>query len=288
MKIYCIMFSIILSLFGSVAYSEDKEKLLIQYIEQQTPHYLKVFKASLRYKDFSSENGGRFSVAGELVVMENLITPTKTTRSSQPENLLRAVMDKGYSAQDLIGVAKEVGLYSSGSVLQEHLEHVVATPMGTTLPFEAELPYIDTVSGLKLSGRLSYPKPQGRIQSEIPRSYVVGSTEFDVLVENVVTVIQKSQVISTSKISVAEKFFAQELNLFFYHRDLEQSSSFFTLTVDHEKSVSSLADWSEDRRKVLGGFTPVYSKEFTGLLRGLCGLAVPGSGRDHTRCCVVG
>lgn len=29
-------------------------------------------------------------------------------------------------------------------------------------------------------------------------------------------------------------------------------------------------------------------REAVGLLRGLCGLAVPGSGCYHTRCCVVG
>uniref|UniRef100_UPI00404833CD hypothetical protein n=1 Tax=Yoonia sp. TaxID=2212373 RepID=UPI00404833CD len=185
-----IIFAVLLFMFSPFsAVADDQEGDLIRFINDNKPTYFELIPSSLVFRDFPSENGGRLSVIGDFRIRGPFVEVVGGFA-----NLSSMVGSRGYSANEVRKALDNLGfLRTFGASSVSELR--VTQADGAIFSFSAELPYLETVSGIRLSGQIEVGRPIGRPLSEIQGNhYFVGSPEFDNTVELVVSRIENARV----------------------------------------------------------------------------------------------
>lgn len=148
--------------------------------------------AEVDYRIFPKDDGGRISVAGTLILTEPMveIAPGLPT-------LRRAAREMGV-VNDAFLFQALADLYDRPPPDRTHDGHMqeyrVVTPAGTEIPFDAELPYLETVRAKRISGELNYDPGRGTPLSAVPdHSFVAGDTHFRSVVNVAVSEASRNQ-----------------------------------------------------------------------------------------------
>lgn len=139
-----------------------------------------VFVTDVRTKEFSDGITGRVSIAGTITTLQDLVAP-----ANGHVGLRDALVATDYQIPGIIdaGIALTLGSDQRHS-LPKYQEFFVSVPTGTEIPFNAELPYFETVDGRRYEGHVSYALPntvpgQMTAQELSANGYVVGGLRFD-------------------------------------------------------------------------------------------------------------
>ncbi|MBJ6370769.1 hypothetical protein [Sedimentitalea arenosa] len=142
------------------------EEALDRFIAQALPDYL--VPADIRFKAFGENGEGRFSVAGHLIVQNDLVAPQPT------HDVLMAVLQNTGLRWGVIEAA--IARNFQNDLQEYHIVH----PAGSLIDFTAELPFTDTVDGLRISGTLNYAlrSTQAIDDVEGPNAFTPGTRDF--------------------------------------------------------------------------------------------------------------
>ena len=180
------LFLTIASIFFSIssANADNRESQIIQYINQSSPSYFSLDRNSLKFQDFPGTNGGRISVIGNFTLTTDFVETNDGF-----SNLSQALQAKGYTVAEAREALKALNIFGSlGTVRLAELQ--VVHRRGDVFTFSGELPYLETVSGINISGRISSSRPKGRALNSIQGNfYVVGRPSFNEQLNRVAMVI---------------------------------------------------------------------------------------------------
>jgi len=211
MTCFRVLFLAITSVLYSVlpASADNREAQLIQYINQSSPTYFSLDRSSFKFKDFPGTNGGRLSVAGTFTLTTDFVETNDGF-----SNLSQALQAKGYTVAEAREAFKALNIFGSlGTVRLVELQ--VIHRRGDVFAFSGELPYLETVSGIDISGRISSSRPSGRALNGIQGNfYVVGRPSFNEQLNRVAIVIDGMR--SQESGFVAELRKALDDNMWFY------------------------------------------------------------------------
>jgi len=157
------LFLTIASIFFSIssANADNRESQIIQYINQSSPSYFSLDRNSLKFQDFPGTNGGRISVIGNFTLTTDFVETNDGF-----SNLSQALQAKGYTVAEAREALKALNIFGSlGTVRLAELQ--VVHRRGDVFTFSGELPYLETVSGINISGRISSSRPKGRALNSI-------------------------------------------------------------------------------------------------------------------------
>lgn len=183
--------------------AESGDAQLDVFLAESLPRWLA--PADVDYRIFSKNDGGRISVAGTLILTE----PTVEIAPGLP-TLRMAARSSGLVNDNFLYQAL-ADLFDRPQPDRTHEGHLqeyrVVLPAGTKIPFDAELPYIETVREKKISGTLNYAVGAGEPLSSMPEhSYLPGDTRFAEVVEAAVPLAMELQNRATKKIDAMSRF----------------------------------------------------------------------------------
>ncbi|MCR9089620.1 MAG: peptidoglycan-binding protein [Rhodobacteraceae bacterium] len=147
------------------------DKQLDEFLATTLPDWL--VPSQVDYRIFPKDDGGRISVAGELMLVAPTIEMVPGIPSLRQAARAKGLLNDGFLLQALAELYERPQPDRTNA---NHLqEYRVVLPAGTKILFDAELPYIETVREKKVSGTLNYVAPEGMPIAELPvQSYLPG------------------------------------------------------------------------------------------------------------------
>ncbi|MEL7106221.1 MAG: hypothetical protein AAGM21_09895 [Pseudomonadota bacterium] len=230
-------------LVTGAARAEDKESQLLDYVRANLPPGYSLVVDDFRYKDFPSDGSGRMSVAGQMVLDVDLLAKMRRRDSAlgYPDwpFLKKRLTARGYT--DVAEVQRALKTFGMGQQFNNTLfEYAVIMPKGFTVPFEAELPYIETVSGIRLSGRLQYEKVPGLLPQDVREPhYVTGTSRSYQLIGQVADEIERQRAAFADNMRAVAKHFSNPLIL--QGRD---NGPLVGVTIPSAKGAADTSTWS--------------------------------------------
>ncbi len=244
--LYRLFFAAVLSLTSTVVSSQTKQTQLLEFVRAQLPAGYSLVEDSFKFKDFPREAGGRMSVIGQMRLDVNLLAKMRRQDSALGYAdwpfLKKNLALRGYTDAGDVGRAMRnfgMGLNSGNRLL----EYAVVVPAGLTFPFDGELPYIETVSGIRLSGRLSYETPDGLLPQEVREPhYVTGTPQSYQLVEQVALEIENQRRNFENNMQAIADHFAGPLLI----RDRD-GGALVRVTSDEAAQLADTATWNAEQ-----------------------------------------
>lgn len=160
---------------ATTVHADDKSAALIDYLRENAPRSFILDEGSVEFRDFPRGDGGRISAIGNFVLSEPFVEvePRFT-------NLIAALQRQGYSLDEIWEALRQTRFWNVAWRTSNISELVVVSPAGSNFSFSAELPYLQTVSGIALSGRPNFDQVPGQNLSSVTGDYyIVGTDSFD-------------------------------------------------------------------------------------------------------------
>lgn len=180
------LFWIIAAPLAADEYKQD----ILSHLAERLPQHLRVVESDLRYRDFPGNGSGRLSVAGQLMLTQDLYE-VRTDQNQRPilPALQSRITSKGYSLTELRDALQRLRYIRIGILSLREVD--VVTPIGSKTEFSAELYYMETVSGIRVSrSEVEFPDNLGLVAGAIPSQYyIVDHPSEDVVVQEVAGVI---------------------------------------------------------------------------------------------------
>lgn len=237
-----MLFATAISFVFSVALAnaDDREGQLVQYVNQSSPSYFSLDRSSLQFKDFPGTNGGRLSVIGEYTLTTDFVEVVDGF-----VNLSQALQAKGYTVAEIREAFETLNIFrpfGAVSIVELRVVH----QRGEAFSFSGELPYIETVSGISISGRINSSRPNGRALNSIQGNYyVVGTSSFDQQLNRVAMVIDGMRSRESSAVTALRSALDEKMWFYNYARtnDDRRAQEILAINFDFTSENFNYSSW---------------------------------------------